>query len=82
MDRADNIFSEFVPLAEEALKKLALACKKSCALDPLPSSTLTVRLDELLPVITKMVNHWKLANLLMSGKMPWCIQRFRNWDLN
>ena len=56
MNTADNTFSEFVPFTEDALKKLALACKKSCALDPLPSSILTVHLDELLPVITKMVN--------------------------
>ena len=52
----DITFSNFTPLSEEAVKKLALACKKSCELDPLPSSILSLHLDELLPVITRIVN--------------------------
>lgn len=50
------VFSEFKPLSDVAVKKLALTSWKSCAVDPLPSSILSVCLDELLPVITKMVN--------------------------
>ena len=52
----DPSFSEFVLLTEEDVKNLALACKKSCDLDPLPSSILSIHLDHLLPVITKMIN--------------------------
>ena len=52
----DPSFSEFGLLSEEDVKNLALACKKSCDLDPLPSSTLSIHLDHLLPVITKMIN--------------------------
>ena len=52
----DPSFSEFASLTEEDVKKLALACKKSCDLDPLPSSMLSIHLDHLLPVITKMIN--------------------------
>ena len=52
----DPSFSEFASLTEEDVKKLALACKNSCNLDPLPSSILSIHLDHLLPVITKMIN--------------------------
>ena len=45
-------FSEFTPLTEEEVKKLALACD----LDPLQSSILSIHLEQLLPVITKMMN--------------------------
>ena len=51
----DLSFSEFVLLTEEDVKNLALACKESSDLDPLPSSILSIRLDHLLPVITKMI---------------------------
>ena len=53
---ADITFSEFSLLSEEDVRKLALANKKSCALDPIPASILSVCLDELLPVVTRMVN--------------------------
>ena len=53
---ADITFSEFSPFPEEDVRKLALANRKSCALDPIPSAILSVCLDELLPVLTKMVN--------------------------
>ena len=53
---ADTTFSEFSLLSEEDVRKLALANKKSCALDPVPASILSVCLDELLPVVTRMVN--------------------------
>ena len=36
--------------------KLALSNRKSCSLDPIPSAILSVGLDELLPVLTKIVN--------------------------
>ena len=31
-------FSEFSPLSEESVRRIAASCSKSCALDPLPSS--------------------------------------------
>ena len=43
-EMADPSFSEFALLTEEDVKNLALACKKSCDLDPLPSSILSVQL--------------------------------------
>ncbi|XP_078380240.1 uncharacterized protein LOC144663192 [Oculina patagonica] len=49
-------FSEFTPLSEESVRRIAASCAKSCALDPLPSSILTFCLDELLPVLRKIVN--------------------------
>ena len=55
-EMTDPSFSEFALLTEEDVKNLALACKKSCDLDPLPSSILSVQLDHLLLVITKMIN--------------------------
>ncbi|XP_078374323.1 uncharacterized protein LOC144657833 [Oculina patagonica] len=51
-----NEFSEFTPLSEESVRRIAASCAKSCALDPLPSSILTFCLDELLPVLRKIVN--------------------------
>ena len=49
-------FSEFSPLSEESVRRIAASCAKSCAFDPLPSSILPFCLDELLPVIRKIVN--------------------------
>ena len=48
--------SEFQPLSEEALRKMAMASMKTCTPDPLPSSILLVCIEELLPVISRMVN--------------------------
>ena len=48
--------SEFQPLSEEAVRKMAVASMKTCTLDPLPSSILLVCIEELLPVISRMVN--------------------------
>ena len=48
--------SEFQPLSEEAVRKMAMASMKTCTLDPLPSSILLVCMEELLPVISRMVN--------------------------
>ena len=51
-------FPKFSPLSEECVRRIAASCAKSMsyALDPLPSSILTFCLDELLPVIRKIVN--------------------------
>ena len=49
-------FSEFSPLSEESVRRIAASCAKSCTLDPLPSSILTFCLDELLPVFRKIVD--------------------------
>ena len=56
LEMTDLSFSEFALLTEEDVKKLALACSKSCDLDPLPSSIVSIHLDHLLPVITKTIN--------------------------
>ena len=56
LEMTNPSFSEFALLTEEAVKNSALACKKSCDLDPLPSSILSVQLDHLLPVITKVMD--------------------------
>ena len=48
--------SEFQPLSEEVVRKMAVASMKTCTLDPLPSSILLVCIEELLPVISRMVN--------------------------
>ena len=48
LEMTDLSFSEFALLTEEDEKNLALACKKS--------SILSMHLDHLLPVITKMIN--------------------------
>ena len=53
LEMTDLSFSEFRLLTEEDVKNLAVACKKSCDIDPLPSSIPSVHL---LPVITKMIN--------------------------
>ena len=50
------LHSEFSPLSEEETRKLVLENKKTCALDPIPWSILSLCLDELLLVLTKMVN--------------------------
>ena len=48
--------SEFQPLPEEAVRKMAVASMKTCTLDPFPSSILLVCIEESLPVISGMVN--------------------------
>ena len=48
--------SEFQSLSEEAVRKMAAASMKKCALDPFPSSILLLCIKELLPVITRMLN--------------------------
>ena len=80
IEMTDLSFSEFALLTEEDVKKLALAWKKSCDLDPLPSSILSIHLDHLFPVITKMINlslktgqfadEWKNALVHLLLKKP------------
>ena len=67
------LHSEFSPLSEEEIRKLVLENKKTCALDPIPWSIRSLCLDELLLVLTKMVNlslesgHFAKKK---NGKMP------------
>ena len=70
LEMTDPSFSEFALLTEEDVKNLALACKKSCDLDPLPSSILSIQLDHLLPVITKMIH--------LSLKTGWFADEWKN----
>ena len=48
--------SEFQSISEEAVRKSAVASMKTCAQDPFPSSILLFCIEELLPVITGMLN--------------------------
>ena len=70
LEMTNPSFSEFALLTEEDVKNLALACQKSCDLDPLPSSILSIQLDHLLPVITKMIN--------LSLKTGWFAHEWKN----
>ena len=70
LEMTDSSFSELALLTVEDVKNLALACKKSCDLDPLPSSILSIQLDHLLPVITKMIN--------LSLKTGWFADEWKN----
>ena len=46
-EMTDLSFSEFALLTEEDVKNLALACRKSCDLDPLPSSLVSIHQNHL-----------------------------------
>ncbi|XP_068733239.1 uncharacterized protein [Montipora capricornis] len=48
--------SEFQSLSEEAVRKMAVASMKTCALDPFPSSILLLCMEETLSVITRKLN--------------------------
>jgi hypothetical protein len=49
--------SSFKPASQEEIRKLVMsAASKSCSLDPVPTWLLEDNLDELLPVLTKIVN--------------------------
>ena len=48
--------SEFKPLSEEVVRKMIVASMKTCSLDPLPQSILSVCIEELLLVISRMLN--------------------------
>ena len=58
--------SDFDPLSEEEVQKLILdTAKKSCSLDPMPTSLMLECQDILLPVITSLINM-----SLKSGQIP------------
>ena len=48
--------SKFSLLSEEARKLISSSAKKSCTLDPLPTSLVVDCIDVLLPIITNMLN--------------------------
>ena len=48
--------SKFSLLSEEARKLISSSAKKSCTLDPLPTSLVVDCIDVLLPIITNMIN--------------------------
>ena len=77
----DGQFTSFKSLTQDQVRMLIdKAPKKSCQLDPLPTSIVVQSLDILLPVITKLVNlsfetghfagTWKEALVLPSLKKP------------
>ena len=49
-------FSDFTPFSEASVRRIAASSTKTCPFDPLPPSILIFCLDELIPVITKIVN--------------------------
>ena len=74
-------FSKFSPLTEEKVRKLINSSKKkSCTLDPMPTSLVMDYIDLLLPIITKIINlslesglfadDWKCALVLPLLKKP------------
>ena len=78
---ADGRFTSFKSLTQDQVRMLIdKAPKKSCQLDPVPTSIVVQSLDILLPVITKLVNlsfetgqfagTWKEALVLPSLKKP------------
>lgn len=66
----DPSVSKFTLLTEDDGRKLSARSKKSGELDPLPSSILSIHLDHLLPVITKMIN--------LSIKTGWLADEWKN----
>ena len=61
-----SFLSEFSAVSESTVKKVILQSpSKSCTSDPLPTTLLKDTIDELLPVLTKIVN---LS--ILHGKMP------------
>ena len=65
-DPCVSSFEKFEPLEMEAVKHLVLESNtESCSLDPIPTSMVKECLDELLPVLTSIIN-----NCLSSGIFP------------
>lgn len=57
-----HLFSKFQPLSQsDALKLIQKSSKKSCSLDPMPTKLVLASLEQLLPVITQMINSSLLA---------------------
>ena len=65
MDEA-HLFSKFQPLSQsDDLKLIQKSSKKSCSLDPMPTKLVLASLEQLLRVITQMIN-----SSLLSGHFP------------
>ena len=65
MDEA-HLFSKFQPLSQsDVLKLIHKSSKKSCSLDPMPTKLVLASLEQLLPVITQMIN-----SSLLAGHFP------------
>ena len=62
-------FSEFSPLSEESVRRIAASCAKSCALDPVPSSILSVWMNCSLLLGKLSTCLLSLASLQRTGKM-------------
>ena len=83
-------FSKFNRLTEEEVRKLINnSAKKSCSLDPMPTSLVIDCIDALLPIITKMINlsletglfadDWKCALVLPLLKKPGLDLLYKNY---
>jgi hypothetical protein len=60
----------FAPVSEDFVRKLiSQSQSKSCSLDPVPTSLLKSCLDDLTPVITRVINH-----SLLTGSVPPCFK--------
>ena len=63
---SDSCFSSFHPVTQEEVKRIiSKSSKKSCFLDPIPTSLLIECIDEILPAITCIIN-----DSLQSGHVP------------
>ena len=61
----------FAPVSEDLIRKLINdAPPKCCALDPIPTALLETCYENLVPVITKIVNY-----SLLSGSVPQCFKQ-------
>ena len=61
----------FAPVSEDLIRKLINdAPPKCCALDPIPTALLKTCYEDLVPVITKIVNY-----SLLSGSVPQCFKQ-------
>ena len=83
-------FRKFSPLTEEKVRKLMnSSTKKSCTLDPMPTSLVMDYIDLLLPIITKIINlslesglfadDWKCALVLPLLKKPGLELLYKNY---
>ena len=56
-DSCNSSFSEFSPVSEDSVRDIIMkSSSTSCSLDPIPTWLLKKCLDELLPVITRIIN--------------------------
>ena len=61
-----HLFSKFQRLSQsDVLKLIQKSSKKSCSLDPMPTKLVLASLEQLLPVITQMIN-----SSLLAGHFP------------